>query len=359
MNLNRRNYPPDHGIRVPAESIRSLLVALFQAVGMPDENAELLSGILSANTVRCNYSHGIGHVPYYLRKIEEGRVNPAPNITDVSESAGSLVLDGDGGLGYFPCWYGTQRIIEKARSCGIAALTTANHQHFGAAGIYTRLAVDHDCIGWSASSHRRHLSPDDPIFGVVDTSPTSFGFPTGDQPPLIADMGGEFIRYSEELFAQVPTTFLKVMALTSAVRSLGSILPGIYRQEIVDSKWEANQGAFIAVIDVAHFLPIDEFKADLDRFISEARSMRPLPGMDRAELAGGNEWASAKDNEVHGVPLSDDHCAALQAEADRYGIETPFALFEGSRFTTRAAPRRGGRGWIGAIRRLRWPRRDS
>ena len=85
-NLNRRNYPPDHGIRVPAGEIDSLLVRLFEKVGMPGDDAGLLAGILTRNNRRCIYSHGTGQVPYYLQKIKDGDINPRPRITTVSEA---------------------------------------------------------------------------------------------------------------------------------------------------------------------------------------------------------------------------------------------------------------------------------
>jgi LDH2 family malate/lactate/ureidoglycolate dehydrogenase len=332
MNLNRRNYPPEHGIRLPLADLRDLLVRLFEAVDMAPEDAELLSGILSRNTERCLYSHGTGQVPYYLQKIKDGHVNPRPRITVVSESPGTLVMDGDGGLGYFPCYRGTEALIPKARACGIAALTTRNHQHFGSAGIYTRMAVEHDCIGWSMSSHRTYLKPDATIYNVVDSSPTSIAIPAGEQPPLVMDMGGYLIGYKEDLFERLPTTFFKALALSSAIRALGGVFAGAYRQEFIDSKWEANQGAFIVVVDVAHFMPVDELKREMDRFIADARKAAPLPGMERAELAGGNEWRWARDNQANGIPLSDEHCRALQAEADTLGLNTPFSRFEHTRF---------------------------
>ena len=332
MNLNRRNYPPEHGIRVPAAYLRTLIADLLKAVDMPTADAELLADILTRNNLRCLYSHGTGQIPYYLQRIKEGDVNPRPNVTVVDEAAASLVMDGDGGLGYFPCYHGTRKLIDKAKAGGVAALTTSNHHHVGSAGNYTRLALEHDCIGLCGSSYRGHLKPDAMIYDIVDTSPLSIALPAGEQPPLVMDMGGHLIGFQEELFERLPTTYFKVMALTAAVKALSAVFPGVFRQALEDSPWQANQAAFIAVVDVAHFMPVDELKAEMDRFIAEARQARPLPGMDRAELAGGNEWAWARDNEAHGIPMSDAHAEALQTEADALDVDTPFERFESTRF---------------------------
>ncbi len=332
MNLNRRNYPPEHGIRVPLDEIHNLLVRLFEKVDMPGDDADLLAGILTRNNRRCIYTHGTGQVPHYLQKIKEGAVNPRPKTTVVSEAPAALVMNGDGGLGYFPCWRGTERIIEKAKIGGAAVLTTRNHHHFGSAGNYTRMAIERDCIGLAISTPRLHLSSDDTVARIIGASPISIAIPAGEQPPLIMDMGAALLPFDEELFNRLPKAFFKTMALSAAIRSLGGVFAGIYRQELVASAWEANQGSFIVVVNVAHFMPIDELKQEMDRFIGEARRAQPVPGMERAELAGGNEWFWERENREKGIPLSDDHVGVLQEEADKLGVETRFDRFEHTRF---------------------------
>ena len=63
---------------------------------------------------------------------------------------------------------------------------------------------------------------------------------------------------------------------------------------------------------------------NMDRFIGAARQSRPLPGMERAELAGGNEWIWNRENGEKGIPLDDEHQQVLQTVADELGVETPF-----------------------------------
>lgn len=332
MNLNRRNYPPDSGIRMPYADLHDMIRRLFVAAGMTEEDADLLATILGRNNQRCIYSHGTGQIPHYLERIREGGVNPRPKVTVVKESASALVMDGDGGLGYFPCWDGTHRIIEKARETGIAALTTANHHHYGSAGNYTRLAIEHDCIGMSFSGHRSYHAPEDSIADVIQAVPISIGIPAGKEPPLVTDMGASLIRRDENTFQQFPTTVLKAMALSAAIRSLGAVFPGIYSEAVKSSKWDSNQGAFIVVVDPSHFVEVEVLKAEMDQFISMAQSMQPLPGMDRSVLAGGNEYHWERENVAQGIPMGDDHCQSLREEAERLGVETHFEIYEDSRF---------------------------
>ena len=73
------------------------------------------------------------------------------------------------------------------------------------------------------------------------------------------DMGGRILGFEEELFARLPTPFLKTMALSAALRAMGSIFAGVYNPEtqLASQPWESAQGAFITVVDVAHFIDGD------------------------------------------------------------------------------------------------------
>jgi len=334
MKHRRSNTPPESGIRLPAVEMSCLVAALFEKAGTSRQDAELMGELLTQNDLRCVFSHGTGRAPGYVRNMLDGDVNPRPTVKVVSESPAALVLDGDGGLGYFPCHRGTEQAIRKAKTCGVAALTTRNHHHFGAAGNYTRQALAHDCIGLSVSSHRRELHAEALVVHAAGGSPISVAVPAGEQPPLVMDMSTGIVPYSEELFAEMPVAVFKTMALGAIVRALGANFAGIYRDECKrpQSCWASNQGAFIVVVDVSHFMPVDELKQHMDCFIGRARSAHPLPGLERAELAGGMEWHWERENREVGIPVGDGHRQVLQEIADEMGVETPFARYEGTRF---------------------------
>ena len=332
LNLDRRNYLPKHGIRVPFDELHGLLLRIFEKVNMTKRDADLLATILTRNNQRCIYSHGTGQLTHYLEELRAGKINPQPKVSVIREAPASLVLDGDGGLGYFPCWTGTEKIIEKSKKGGAAVLTTFNHHHFGSAGNYTRLAIEHDCIGIALSNSRNYLKPENSIANIINSSPISIAVPAGEEPPLVMDMGGSLLPFEEDLFLRLPKALLKNMALSAVIKALGGVLAGIFREEIIESRWESNQGSFIVIVNVAHFMPVDELKMEMDQFISDARKCRPLPGMDQAELAGGNEWYWEQENREKRIPLSDEHVNSLQEEAGQLGLMTSFGRYENTRF---------------------------
>src|ERR687892_529845 len=84
-----------------------------------------------------------------------------------SESAVTLLLDGDAGLGYFPCWRAAHALVEKAKEHGVGVAVTRHHGHFGAAGLYTRVAAAAGLIGYDTSGHQLKLEPGKPLLAAA------------------------------------------------------------------------------------------------------------------------------------------------------------------------------------------------
>ncbi|MCB0184576.1 MAG: Ldh family oxidoreductase, partial [Caldilineaceae bacterium] len=105
------------------------------------------------------------------------------------ETPVSVLVDGDGGLGYFASHMATQILIEKAKRQGIAIALTRNHGHFGAAGLYSRMTLPHDLLCFVTSGHQLHLEPGQPIFNAAGGSPMSFSSPAGEEESLVLDFG--------------------------------------------------------------------------------------------------------------------------------------------------------------------------
>ena len=90
MALNSRNYPPEHGIRVPAAVQQAHVTDLLGAAGLEPEGASLVAGFLVDCDRRCVFSHGTRQAPGYIRMIRDGRVNPRPEIRTVSDLSCSV-----------------------------------------------------------------------------------------------------------------------------------------------------------------------------------------------------------------------------------------------------------------------------
>ena len=94
-------------------------------------------------------------------------------------------------------------------------------------------------------------------------------------------------------------------------------MPGIYRQEFVDSKYEANQGSMIIVIDAGRLLPLAELHGQMDSFVAAAEASQPFPGEPAgAFLPGGREARFNEAFSADGIGLTLNVAQGLQEIGD-------------------------------------------
>ena len=226
------NIPPDTFVTVEPDDLRRFVSAASQRVGLPTERADLLAELLVANDLRGVFSHGSRQIATYARLMRDGRLNSRPEPAVVREASTSVLVDGDGGLGYFPAHQGTQLVIDKALDAGIAIMLTRNHGHFGAAGLYSRMTLEHDLLCFVTSGHQLDLAPGAPVFDAAGGSPMSFSAPTATEDPLLLDFGAMHDLYADaplrELLAeQAPGLVLRAIGLGTVCQSWGGLLAGI------------------------------------------------------------------------------------------------------------------------------------
>ena len=60
----------------------------------------------------------------------------------------------------------------------------------------------------------------------------------------------------------------------------------------------------MVALDVSRFLPLDVFKAEIDRHIHDIATSKPLPGVDQVRVPGQGRLERRIERERDGVPLS-------------------------------------------------------
>jgi len=325
--LPSMNTPPEDFIRIRPDRLRDFATGAFCEVGMPEEDAQLLAGLLVVSDLRGVFSHGTWACQYYVSQFRDGKLNVRPRVSIVGQTDTTATLDGDGGLGYFPAMRAAHVAAGKAKKQGVAVAVTRNHGHIGSAGHYSRAISAEDCIGLCASAAWSGGSSEARVTLAGGGSPISVAVPTGDEPPLVPDMGlylylpeNEFV----ELFERLPDAFIKFLGLSSACQALAGVLAGIHSERPTDGPYfeGATQGAFLFAIDISRFVPIDEFKRQMDAYVAMAQRMKPFPGYERAELPGGPEARREREYAAAGIPVGPKHRASLDAVAQELGIAT-------------------------------------
>ena len=96
------NTPPKEHINVDRHKLHAFVSSAAQTVGLTAEKAELLT----KNDLRGVFSHGTQQIATYAILMRDGQLNKDPQIEVVRETPVSALVDGDGGLGYFPAYQG-------------------------------------------------------------------------------------------------------------------------------------------------------------------------------------------------------------------------------------------------------------
>jgi len=324
------NQEPADAMRVSAEDLRSFAARLLFTAGLVPARATLLARLLVENDLRGVISHGTERLPTYCHDTLAGDLNPDPQLRVVRESPVSLVIDGDGGLGYFPAYEGTLALIDKALAQGIAILQTRNHNHIGAAGIYSRLTLPHDLLCYVTSGHQLHLQPGAPIYDVAGGSPMSFSAPAGEEDPVVLDFGTMHDLYRssphrDEIAALAPGLALRAIGLGVICQAWGGLLAGVPVDEgRATRRWRgANQGALIIAWRIDLFMDPVAYRREIDAYARAARQMAPLPGQ-QACLPGGPEAEKERRYQCEGIPIGRAHRDALTALAAELRVPTPW-----------------------------------
>ena len=326
------NRPPAEFIRVMPDRMRAFVAAAFRAVQMPAADADLLADLLTTNDLRGVFSHGTRQTVAYVRHFQRGELNPQPDVRLVRDDGSTLVFDGDGGLGYFPSHRCALALAERADERGIVAGQTRNHGHFGAAGIYSRLIAARGRIAYITSGHQLHLTPESSLRNAAGGSPMSFAIPAGEEPPIVTDFGAMHDLYDgsphlDELIRLAPGTVFRAIGLGAVCQALGGFLAGVPldpRRAV--RQWSgANQGAFMIAVDIARFMPLQQFQRETAEYVRTARTLKPLPGHPPAVLPGGMEWQRERECSEQGIPVGPAHQGALETLAGELGLGSPFA----------------------------------
>jgi len=330
MSMYSLNVPPDEFISVSVDDLTALTTTLFQRAGVPSGDADLITQLLVDTDLRGVFSHGTRTVNGYIRAFLDGRMNPKPNIRVLSDELTTAVVDGDGGLGHPATYRATELAIAKAKATGLGAATSRNHGHFGSAGKYARMAMRQDCAAFCVSGHLIGTAPNHPIWGSMGNPPMCFAIPGGSGPPLILDMGTIFFDRAEhfpELFETAPAAFFKSIGLAAVSNLLSGVLGGMMLESYSapDRRYPAaGSGGFICAIDISRFVPIDAFKAEVDKIMQGIRQMQPFPGYDRAALPGGLEWEREQLWAKEGIPLGKEHQRSIEEIAAELSVPVPW-----------------------------------
>ena len=345
-------------IRVEADGLRRFTTEVFTRVGLPPEDAATEAELLIWANLRGVDSHGVLQVHRYVASVEEGVMNPNPNIQIVNETPAAVLIDADRAFGPVVTTMAMKMLINKAREVGIGWGLIRNTTHQGAMGYYPLMAAKEGMAGMAAVSGPPNMAPHGARTEGIPNSPIAIAVPGKRHEPLILDMATSVaargkIRVAVDKGTSIPegwaldkdgnaTTDPKRFAvllpfggpkgsgLAIMFECLSSLMAGNpLTSPVLLGEREAHriiQNSFMAAIDIGTFTDVEAYKEHVDKLIDGLKALPKAEGVEEILVPGEPEASTYRDRVRNGIPLPEGTVRNLHAVAERLEIDLPFEL---------------------------------
>ena len=357
----------------PAATVREQIAGIFSAWGMADDHVAATTELVIEADLRGIESHGLGMLPTYAQYRREGRLNVRPDIRTVVDLPAITLIDADHGLGHVPASRAMQAAIDKTKAMGVAVSAVRASNHFGAAGVYSTMALEHGLIGFSCTgTTQRSIVPTFARDPMYSTNPIAFAAPTERNRPFSLDMATSTVAVGKINIARragkplpvgwamtpegTPETDAaaafhatpKRMTPVGGTRELGShkgyglaIMVDILSSVLSGANFGGHSlktGEPTPFIEVGHFfMALDPdffrgepgaFEADLDALVDLMHGTTPVDPSQPVLVAGEPEWEARDRRVAEGFPVTRTLCEEIREVAAEAGA--PFLLEAGT-----------------------------
>src|SRR5947209_8340897 len=332
------------------ESLREFATRIFLHFGVSQQDAAQAADVLVCADLRWIDSHGVARLHSYFELLQEGKINPRPQMKVIRATASTATLDGDNGLGLVVGPQANRMAMDLAEKSGTGWVSVCATNHFGIAGYYVLKALENDLIGWAMTNSTKLVVP---VWGaepMLGTNPIAIAFPAKDEPPIVIDMATSAVALGKVEMAlrkgtSIPTGWgmdgegrsttdaedimeggmllplgsdrergadkgycLGVMVdVLSAVLSGANwgpfTVPFALRNEIPTRSVGKGIGHFFGAMRIDAFIDADEFKAQVDEYIRVIRATKPAPGTNGPLLPGDPERQAEQVRREKGISL--------------------------------------------------------
>jgi L-2-hydroxycarboxylate dehydrogenase (NAD+) len=337
-------------------------------LGVPEKDAQVTTDVLVLADLRGVESHGVARLPRYYNDLKNGWTKPTDQSKIVKETKATALIDASQSLGQVVGRKGMELAIKKAKETAVGIVSVCNSHHYGIAGYYSLMALEHDLIGMSMTNAAPLVVPTFGSTAILGTNPISLTAPAEKEKPFVLDMATSVVPRGK---LEVYDRQKKLMPLGWAVdttgrgtsdphavldalskRLGGGILPlggegeehsghkGYGLALMVDvlcgvlsgsatglgvdvDKTKPNVGHFFMAIDPSAFRPLDEFKRDMDRLARELKNSPKAQGQARIYVHGEKSSARVEKYRREGIPLGGPVVSEMKRVGNEIGVPWP------------------------------------
>ncbi|MGD2034096.1 MAG: Ldh family oxidoreductase [Bacteroidales bacterium] len=309
---------------------------VFIKMGCARDDAEKASKVFLAAELRGLASHGMIRIKDYYQLWKANRINTKPEVRITHETPSTAVVDGDGAIGMIAATRSMEIAIEKAKKSGSGWVSTRGSNHFGIAGYYAMMALEHDMIGLTMTNANPLVAPTFSVSRLLGTNPIAVAVPAGKHPPFVADfsttpiargklavaekkgektllgyvqdsrgnpsedpailkeggsmltLGGDYEHGSHKGYCMSAVVDIFSAVLSGA--NFGPFVPpSVAYLPVLDEKVGEGTGHFFGAMRIDAFQPAEAFRNKMDKWIDTFRNAKSAPGMPRVKIPGDIE----------------------------------------------------------------------
>ncbi len=340
-------------VLVGADDLRGFAREVLMKVCVPQTHADMIVDHLVLANLRGVDSHGIMRLPYYVKGIEDGLINPNPNVKVVVDGDAYALLDGDNGLGQVAATKATDTAIVKASENGIGLVGVRNLRHAGMLAYYVLRILESKMVGVAIANASPNMAPLGCKKPVVGTNPLAVGFPVEGGPPVLLDMATSFAAKGKILLAakkgeKIPEGWAadKHGRVTTDPRKAmeGTLLPigshkgfglaividavcgvvfgGEYGLKIKRGRWFSQGGFLVLALKIDAFRPYNDYLKEMREYVSAIKSAPTTEGTEIL-LPGEPEARVFQERSRKGIPLDEDVFRGLSELSKKFGVNPP------------------------------------
>ena len=363
--------------RISADRLRQFSIAVFQAAGAPRDHAVRATEVLLWASLRGVDTHGIRNLKrYYLDAAgvgrRDGKIAFDAELTLDHESPTTAAFDAHSGLALSLSVQAMECAIRKAGDAGVGVVTVRNSTHFGPAGYYAWMAVEHDMLGFASCGYlfphgqAKAVLPFGGLMPMLSTNPLAMACPADKMPSFVLDMSTSIVPVNrielyeeegqpvppdwafdasrhpttkpEQVHSVIPlggaTTFggHKGYGLALASWILTSLLSGAWRTDAApgrvlgekpEPKYGFSQegiGHCFAAIRLDQFGDPHTFRRGMDAMIQAINDSPPADGVPQVLVPGQDAHATQQERLRDGIPINPATMAALRSLSEQYGV---------------------------------------
>lgn len=334
-----------------AEELTQICHNVFQKLNISTAEAEVVTkSMVDANRVGHD-SHGVIHLPKYVRELEEGLIQPDAPTETLHESASIAVLDGNWGFGPVIATRAVELAIRKARQTDISSVAVSQCNEVGRLGGYACLAAEVEMIGLLMTNDHGGgtcVAPHGGVEGRLSTNPIACAVPIEGRDPMVLDMStsvvasgkirvkqhrnealpqgwlidaeGRSTTNADDFYAVPSAALLPFGGAVSAHKGFGlSIIVDILSGALTGAGCSQGEdvrvgnGVFVLVINVASFRGFPGFSAEIERFVRYLKSAKRAAGIDAIRVPGERGWEEQRKRERDGIPIDAETWAHIRA----------------------------------------------